>query len=108
MKGAEFIGRYWCPSYSKIARGVIIYKDEKDLDLWMNLLFVYYIGGSPICKRFGRKDILGKVLLKDQIIVERSHRGLFMSLKILGKGASVEKLENRIEASDEYQLWKKQ
>ena len=101
MKGAEFIGIFRPLDNEKIKnsiRGIILYKQEKDLEIWDNLLLVFSLG-DLIWKRSGRRNILEKLLIdldKNNTITQRSQRINFKVTKILKKGIQVDELVNKI------------
>ena len=111
MKGAEFIGIYRPLNNEEIKdpiRGIILYQQEKDLEIWDNLLLVFSLG-DLIWKRPGRRDILEKLLIdldKNNTITERSQRIRFKVTKVLKKGIQVDELVNKIKDHKEYKRWK--
>jgi hypothetical protein len=111
MKGAEFIGIYRSLYNEEIkdpVRGIILYQQEKDLEIWDNLLLVFSLG-DLIWKRPGRRNILEKLLIdldKNNTITERSQRIRFKVTKILKKGVQVDELVNKIKDHKEYKRWK--
>jgi hypothetical protein len=111
MKGAEFIGIYQPLENEEIkdpVRGIILYQQEKDLEIWDNLLLVFSLG-DLIWKRSGRKNILEKLLIdldKNNTITERSQRIKFKVTKILKKGIQVDELVSKIKYHKEYQRWR--
>ena len=110
MKGAEFIGIFRPLNNKEIndpIRGIILYQQEKDLEIWDNLLLVFSLG--DIWKRSGRRNILEKLLIdldKNNTITERSQRIKFKVTKILKKGIQVDELVNKIKDHKEYKRWK--
>ena len=111
MKGAEFIGIFRPLNDEEIndpVRGIILYQQEKDLEIWDNLLLVFSLG-DLIWKRPGRRNILEKLLIdldKNNTITERSQRIKFKVTKILKKGIQVDELVNKIKDHKEYKRWK--
>ena len=111
MNGAEFIGIFRPLNDKKIndpVRGIILYQQEKDLEIWDNLLLVFSLG-YPIWKRLGRRNILEKLLIdldKNNTITERSQRIKFKVTKILKKGIQVDELVSKIKDHKEYQRWR--
>ena len=111
MKGAEFIGIFRPLNNKEIndpVRGIILYQQEKDLEIWDNLLLVFSLG-DLIWKRPGRRNILEKLLIdldKNNTITERSQRIRFKVTKILKKGIQVDELVNKIKDHKEYKRWK--
>jgi len=110
MKGAEFIGifRQNNEEIKDPVRGIILYQQEKDLEIWDNLLLVFSLG-DLIWKRPGRRNILEKLLIdldKNNTITQRSQRIRFKVTKILKKGISVDELEEKISDLKEYKRWK--
>ena len=111
MKGAEFIGIYRPLNNEEIKdpiRGIILYQQEKDLEIWDNLLLVFSLG-DLIWKRPGRRNILEKLLIdldKNNTITERSQRIRFKVTKVLKKGIQVDELVNKIKDHKEYKRWK--
>ena len=111
MKGAEFIGIFRPLNNEEIndpVRGIILYQQEKDLEIWDNLLLVFSLG-DLIWKRPGRRNILEKLLIdldKNNTITERSQRIKFKVTKILKKGIQVDELVNKIKDHKEYKRWK--
>ena len=111
MKGAELIGIFRPLNNEEIndpVRGIILYQQEKDLEIWDNLLLVFSLG-DLIWKRSGRKNILEKLLIdldKNNTITERSQRIKFKVTKILKKGIQVDELVNKIKDHKEYKRWK--
>ena len=111
MKGAEFIGIFRPLNNEEIndpVRGIILYQQEKDLEIWDNLLLVFSLG-DLIWKRPGRRNILEKLLIdldKNNTITERSQRIKFKVTKILKKGIQVDELVNKIKDHKEYQRWR--
>jgi hypothetical protein len=111
MKGAEFIGIFRPLNNEEIndpVRGIILYQQEKDLEIWDNLLLVFSLG-DLIWKRSGRRNILEKLLIdldKNNTITQRSQRIKFKVTKILKKGVQVDELVNKIKDHKEYKRWK--
>ena len=111
MKGAEFIGIFRPLNNEEIndpVRGIILYQQEKDLEILDNLLLVFSLG-DLIWKRSGRRNILEKLLIdlnKNNTITERSQRIKFKVTKILKKGIQVDELVNKIKDHKEYKRWK--
>ena len=111
MRGAEFIGIFRPLNNEEIndpVRGIILYQQEKDLEIWDNLLLVFSLG-DLIWKRPGRRNILEKLLIdldKNNTITERSQRIKFKVTKILKKGIQVDELVNKIKDHKEYKRWK--
>ena len=111
MKGAEFIGIFRPLNNEEIndpVRGIILYQQEKDLEIWDNLLLVFSLG-DLIWKRSGRRNILEKLLIdldKNNTITQRSQRIKFKVTKILKKGIQVDELVNKIKDHKEYKRWK--
>lgn len=111
MNGAEFIGIFRPFNNEEIkdpVRGIILYQQEKDLEIWDNLLLVFSLG-DLIWKRSGRRNILEKLLIdlnKNNTITQRSQRIRFKVTKILKKGIQVDELVNKIKDLKEYQRWK--
>ena len=111
MKGAEFIGIFRPLNNKEIndpVRGIILYQQEKDLEIWDNLLLVFSLG-DLIWKRPGRRNILEKLLIdldKNNTITQRSQRIKFKVTKILKKGIQVDELVNKIKDHKEYKRWK--
>ena len=111
MNGAEFIGIFRPFNNEEIkdpVRGIILYQQEKDLEIWDNLLLVFSLG-DLIWKRSGRRNILEKLLIdlnKNNTITQRSKRIRFKVTKILKKGIQVDELVNKIKDLKEYQRWK--
>ena len=110
MNGAEFIGIFRPLNNEEIndpVRGIILYQQEKDLEIWDNLLLVFSLG-DMIWKRSGRRNILEKLLIdldKNNTITERSQRIKFKVTKILKKGIQVDELVSKIKDHKEYQRW---
>ena len=113
MNGAEFIGIYRPfplndEGIKDPIRGIILYQQEKDLEILDNLLFVFSLG-DLIWKRSGRRNILEKLLIdldKNNTITQRSQRIKFNVTKILKKGIQVDELVNKIKDHEEYKRWK--
>ena len=111
MRGAEFIGIFRPLNDKEIndpVRGIILYQQEKDLEIWDNLLLVFSLG-DLIWKRPGRRNILEKLLIdldKNNTITERSQRIRFKVTKVLKKGIQVDELVNKIKDHREYKRWK--
>ena len=111
MKGAEFIGIFRPLNNVEIKnsiRGIILYQQEKDLEIWDNLLLVFSLG-DMIWKRSGRRNILEKLLIdldKNNAITQRSQQIKFKVTKILKKGIQVDELVNKIKDDREYKRWK--
>ena len=101
MRGFEFIGKYKdCP-----VRGIILYEREDTV----NSLVVFYIGGSTICKRFGRKNILNNLLKEyyyGNMLVQERFNIQFRMLKILGLNTKIEILEKILKDYIVYKKWK--
>lgn len=111
MNGVEFIGIFRPLNNEEIndpVRGIILYQQEKDLEIWDNLLLVFSLG-DLIWKRPGRRNILEKLLIdldKNNTMTERSQRIRFKVTKILKKEIQVDELVNKIKDHKEYKRWK--
>ena len=111
MNGVEFIGIFRPLNTEEIndpVRGIILYQQEKDLEIWDNLLLVFSLG-DLIWKRPGRRNILEKLLIdldKNNTMTERSQRIRFKVTKILKKEIQVDELVNKIKDHKEYKRWK--